>query len=73
MSEIRANLKNIRGVEVKAKVVEVKNSNPKIVTAVKFEYDGEPSEIEEILLLEAQGRPVNAELYSPRAAFALED
>lgn len=72
MSEIRAELKNIGGVEVKSKVVEVKNGQAKVRTAVKFEYDGEPSEVEPILMLEAQGRPLNADLYSPQAAMALE-
>jgi len=72
MSEIRADLENIRNVEVKSKVVSAKNESPKVVTAVKFEFDGEPSKVEEILLLEAQGRPINADLYSPQAAFALD-
>jgi hypothetical protein len=72
MAEIRAELKNIRGVEVKSKVVDAKDSQSKVVTAVKFEYDGEPSEVEEILMLEAQNRPLNADLYSPQAALPLE-
>lgn len=72
LSEVRANLKNIRKVKVKSQVVEVKDDDSKIVTAVSFEYDGEPSEIEGILLLETQGRPLNAELYSPQAAMVLD-
>ena len=73
MSEIRAELKNIRNVEVRSKVIEAKDSDPKVVTAVKFEYDGEPSEVEPILLLEAQNRPVQADIYSPQLAMSLED
>jgi hypothetical protein len=74
MPEIRAELKNIRNVEVKSKVVEQKAPlDPKIVTAVKFEYDGEPSEVQAILLLESQSRPISADLYSPQAAFALDE
>jgi len=67
--EIRASLKNIRNVEVKSKVA---GDPSKVVTAVRFEFDGEPSQVQEILLLEAQGKPVNAELYSPQLAFALD-
>ena len=73
MPEIRAKLDNIRNVELKAKVVDVKDQPSKIVTAVKFEYEGEPSAMEEILMLEAQGHPVNAEIFSPQAAMVLED
>jgi len=71
--EIRASLKNIRNVEVKSKVAETKDLPPKVVTAVRFEFDGEPSLVQEILLLEAQGKPVNAELYSPQLALALDE
>jgi len=73
MSEIRAELKNIRAVEIKSKVFNVKDDKPKVVTAVRFEYDGEPSEMENILMLEAQNRPVNADIYSPQAAFAFDE
>ena len=72
MSEIRAELKNIRNVEIKSKVADVKDNQSKVVTEVKFQYDGEPSEVQAILLLEAQGRPVNADLYSPQAALVAE-
>lgn len=71
MSEIRASLKNIRDVSLTSKVVNVKESSPKVVTKVSFEYDGEPSLMEDILLLEAQNRPVNADIYSPQAAMSL--
>ena len=73
MPEIKADLKNIRNVEIKSKVVDAKDSDSKVVTAVKFEYDGEPSEVQDILLLEAQSQPINAQLYSPQAAFALDE
>jgi len=72
-SEIKATLNNIRNVEIKSKVIDVKDESPKVVTVVKFEYDGEPSAMEEILLLEAQGKPVNAKLYSPQFAFAMDE
>lgn len=72
MSEIRAELKNIRNVRLSSKVAEAKDNNPKIVTGVSFEYDGEPSLMEDILQLEAQNRPVNADIYSPQAALPLE-
>lgn len=71
MSEIKPDLKNIRNVEIKSKVVDVE-SDPKIVTVVKFEYDGEPSEVEEILMLEAQNKPIHANLYSPHFTLHLE-
>lgn len=65
-------LENIRNVEVKAKVVPVKDGDPKVVTAVRFEYDGEPSEVEGILMLEAQGQPIYAELGTPQLALAMD-
>ena len=72
MSEIRAELKNIRSVTISSRVVDVKDDKPKVITKVSFEYDGEPSEMENILQLEAQNRPVNADIYSPQAAFKLD-
>ena len=72
MAEIRAELKNIRSVAICSKVIDVKDDKPKIVTRVSFEYDGEPSEMENILQLEAQNRPVNADIYSPQAALPLK-
>jgi len=73
MTEIRASLKNIRNVEIKSKVMAVKDADSKVVTAVKFEYDGEPSEVQDIPLLEAQGKPVYADLFSPQITFALDE
>lgn len=72
-SEVSVNLKNIRNVEIKSKVVDVKDDPPKVVTVVRFEYDGEPSQMETILLLETQGKPVNASFDTPQLAFTLED
>ena len=72
MSEIKVELKSIRNVEVKSKVVMVKDSDPKIITAVRFEYEGEPSEVEAILLLEAQGQPVNATMGTPQLALEMD-
>ena len=72
MSEVRAKLENIRNVEVKSKVVYPKDEEPKVVTAVKFEYEGPPSQMQDILILESQHHPVNAELYSLQGAFSLE-
>ena len=72
MPEIRAKLENIRNVRINSRVKDDADNKPKIVTSVSFEFDGEPSEVQPILLLEAQNRPVNAELYSPQAAMPLE-
>ena len=71
MNEINIELKNIRGVQVQAKVVYEKNADPKIVTEVHFEYDGEPSQAESILILEEQGQIVNAEFKTPQLALSL--
>jgi len=68
MPEIRVMLESIRNVRISSHVVDVKDADAKIVTSVRFDYDGEPSEMENILLLEAQNRPINTEMYSPQAA-----
>ena len=72
MAELKVELKNIRNVEIKSKVVVVKDQDPKIVTAVRFEYDGEPSEVEQILMLESQNQPINAYLGTPQLALAMD-
>ena len=69
---LSVNLKSVRNVEIKSKVMEVKDLPPKVVTAVKFEYDGEPSQMQDILLLEAQGKPVDASFRTPQLAFDLD-
>uniref|UniRef100_A0A6M3KQI5 Uncharacterized protein n=1 Tax=viral metagenome TaxID=1070528 RepID=A0A6M3KQI5_9ZZZZ len=61
MAEIRAELKAVRNVSIAAKVT---GDPPKVVTAVKFEYDGEPSEMQNILLLESQGQKVDASFHA---------
>ena len=72
MGELKVELKNIRNVEIKSKVVAVKDQDPKVVTAVRFEYDGEPSEVESIMMLEAQNQPINAYLGTPQLALAMD-
>jgi hypothetical protein len=66
-------LKNIRNVRVTAKVVEVKDSDAKVVTHISFQYDGEPSQVNTILLAEAQNVPVNARMYSEQIMMELDD
>jgi hypothetical protein len=67
-----ANLKNIRNVEIKSKVVLVKNHPPKVMTAVRFEFEGEPSEIQSMLLAEAQNQPINATFNCPQLSFEID-
>ena len=71
-TEVKAVLANIRNVEVRSRVVVVRDIGAKIVTAVKFEYDGEPSAVNDILQAEASGIPVNASLYSEQLAFDMD-
>jgi len=63
MPEIKAELKEIRGVELRSKVVEVKDGDPKVVTQVKFQYEGEPSEMEGILMAESRGLRVHSDFH----------
>jgi hypothetical protein len=73
MAELKVELENIRNVEIKSKVVTVKDQDPRVVTSVRFEYDGEPSEIEPILMLEAQGQPINTTMGTPQLALAMDN
>jgi hypothetical protein len=72
VSEINCNLLNIRGVKVVSKVVFVKDEDPMVVTQVSFQYEGEPSEVENILMAEAQGVKVSARLYSQQGMLDFE-
>jgi len=72
MAELKVELKNIRNVVIKSKVVAVKDQDPKVVTAVKFEYDGEPSEIEQVLMLEAQNQPIDVTMNTPQLALEMD-
>lgn len=71
MSEINIKLGNIRAVRVQAKVVYEKDTDPRIVTKVSFEYDGEPSKAESILLLEEQGQCIDAIFETPQLSLGL--
>ena len=73
MAEINCMLKNIRNVRVTAKVVEVKDSDAKVVTHISCQYDGEPSQVNPILLAEAQNVPVNARMYSEQIMMELDE
>ncbi len=71
--QIKAELKCIRNVEVKSKVESPgKDLPPQVMTAVKFEYVGEPSQVQVILIAEAAGTPINATLYSLQGVLPLE-
>jgi len=65
-------LKNISGVEVKAKVVTPPKGDAKIITVVKFQYEGEPSEAENLLMLEAQNQSIDAEFRTPQFSLDLD-
>ena len=70
--QINIKVENIRNVEIKSKVVTSKDQPPKIITAVRFEYEGEPSEMENLLMLETQGQHINATFDTPQMSFELD-
>jgi len=65
-SNLNIKIENIRNVEIKSKCVPIKDHPPKIVTAVHFEYDGDPSMMEDLLTLETEGQRINAAFDSPQ-------
>jgi hypothetical protein len=72
MAEIRAELKNIKNVKVNSSVVSAGDDDPKVITKVSFQFEGEPSEVEKILMAEAQHQDVHADLYSPQTKFEID-
>lgn len=64
-------LKNIRNVNIKSDVETPKDGNAKIVTSVSFKYDGPPSQVQDILKLEASNIKIDATFHSPQASLGL--
>jgi hypothetical protein len=72
-NEIKAQLMDVFDVSINSKVVSPKDDTPKIVTIVKFEYEGQPSVMEQVLQLAVKGQPIFVKFYSPQLSMSIEE
>lgn len=77
MPEINVNIKGIEKMEVKAKIVEDREEgqvvDKRVVTAVKFEFDGTPMMLNQVLLALANDHEVAVCFQSPQSIMSLEE
>lgn len=77
MPEIKVEIKEIQKLELKAKIVEEKEEGEivdrRVVTAVKFEYDGTPLMLNQVLLALANGHRVSAAFHSPQSIMSMNE
>lgn len=71
-NEIKAQLMDVSDIQISSKIKTEREGSPRLVTSVKFEYEGMPSAMEPILQLAAGGQPVFVKFYSPQLGMKME-
>ena len=67
-NEVKASIQEVTDFQINCKLVTQKEGSPRIITSVKFEYEGHPSVMEPILILASTGKPIFVKFYSPQLA-----